>query len=261
MLSTDLRVVIAERLRLAEAGRGPIAPLSVQYPDLDENDAYEIQLLNVGRRLDAGGKLFGHKVGLTSLAMQEMVGLDEPDYGHLFADMASAEEVPVDVTRFCSPKVEVEVGFILGADLPGAECTLEDVLAATEYVVPSIELIDSRIADWMINGCDTIADNASCGSFMLGAARVAPADIDLTAIDTVFSRNGTEVAWGRSDAVLGNPANAVAWIARKMEAYGVRLKAGDFVLPGACSRAVDASAGDYFHADFSGLGTVSMQFK
>lgn len=261
MLSTELRTAVADSLWAAEIGRAPISPLSEKYPDLEVADAYAIQLMNVRRRVDAGVRVVGHKVGLSSLEMQQMFGVDEPDYGHLLSDMAATEDVPVDATRFCAPRVEVEVGFILGADLPGVDCTVDDVMAATEFVVPSIELIDSRVRDWKIRECDTIADNASSAGFVLGAARVAPLDIDLTTIDVTFDRNGEQVSAGRSDAVLGNPALAVAWLAQMVDAFGVRLKAGDVVLPGACSRAVDVSPGDYFHAEFSGLGTVAMQFK
>ena len=153
------------------------------------------------------------------------------------------------------------MGFILAADLPGAGCTEDDVLAATAALVPSIELIDTRITDWKIALCDTIADNASSAGFALGDARVSPADIDVKAIDAVLTRNGEVIAEGRSDAVLGNPVTAVAWLARKVESFGVRLRAGDVVLPGSCTRAIDARAGDHFVADFTGLGSVRLSFE
>jgi 2-keto-4-pentenoate hydratase len=157
--------------------------------------------------------------------------------------------------------VEVEVGFILSGDLPGAQCTEEDVLAATEALVPSIELIDTRIKDWQIKICDTIADNASSAGFVLGQARVSPVDVDVKAIDAKLTRNGELIAQGRSDAVLGNPVTAVAWLARKVESFGVRLKKGDIVLPGSCTVAVDARAGDEFVASFAGLGSVRLSFE
>lgn len=171
------------------------------------------------------------------------------------------EDTPVKVANYLYPRVEVEVGFILAADLPGAGCTEEDVLGATAAFAPAIELIDTRITDWKIALCDTIADNASSAGFVLGAARVAPADIDITGIDAVLSRNGEVVAKGRSDAVLGNPVTAVAWLARKVESFGVRLKAGDIVLPGSCTRAIDVRAGDNFVAEFAGLGSVRLAFE
>ena len=208
-----------------------------------------------------GARILGHKVGLSSLAMQQMMGVDEPDYGHLLDEMQVFEDTPVKAGRYLYPRVEVEVGFILGADLPGAGCTEDDVLAGTEALVPSIELIDTRITDWKIGLCDTIADNASSAGFVLGGARVSPHDVDVKAIDAVLTRNGEVVAEGRSDAVLGNPVTAVAWLARKVESFGVRLRKGDIVLPGSCTRAIDVRAGDEFVADFSGLGPVRLSFE
>lgn len=260
MLNDAQRAELADRLEEAERTRTPIDPLAQAYPDMDVVDSYEIQLLGIRRRLDAGATVSGHKVGLSSKAMQQMMGVDEPDYGHLLGDMEVFEDRTVDTARYCFPRVEVEVAFLLGADLPGADCTEEDVLAATEAYAPSIELIDSRIKDWKIGLVDTIADNASSAGFVLGRQRVRPADIDIRAIDAVLTRNGERIAEGRSDAVLGNPVTAVAWLARKVESFGVRLKAGDIVLPGSCTRAIDVRPGDSFHADFAGLGTVSLNF-
>ena len=146
-------------------------------------------------------------------------------------------------------------------DLPGASCTEDDVLAATAAFAPAIELIDSRIKDWKIGLCDTIADNASSAGFVLGRERVSPKDVDIKTIDAVLTCNGEIVAEGRSDAVLGNPVTAVAWLARKVDQFGVRLKAGDIVLPGSCTRAIDARPGDEFVADFAGLGSVRLSFE
>jgi 2-keto-4-pentenoate hydratase len=260
MLTDDQRHEVAERLARAEADREPVAPLVDGFPDLDVVDAYEIQLLNIRRRVNAGAEVLGHKVGLSSLAMQQMMGVDEPDYGHLLSDMEVFSDRPVDASRYCYPRVEVEVGFVLGAALPGEGCTEEDVLDATEAVVPAIELIDSRIRDWRIGLVDTIADNASSAGFVLGPERVKPRDIDLLGIDATLTRNGELVAEGRSDAVLGNPVTAVAWLARKVASFGVRLEAGHVVLPGSCTRAIDVRPGDAFVADFSGLGTVTLSF-
>ena len=260
MLSSELRIELADRLLAAERDRAPIDPLTAHYADIDVVDAYEIQLINIRRRLDAGARVVGHKVGLSSKAMQNMMGVHEPDYGHLLADMAVTEEDPIPAARYCFPRVEVEVGFVLGADLPGEDCTEEDVLAATTAFAPSIELIDSRISDWKIKLADTISDNASSAGFVLGKERVKPGEIDIKGIDAVLTRNGEQIAEGRSDAVLGDPVIAVAWLARKVASFGVRLKAGDVVLPGSCTRAIDARPGDSFHAEFSGLGSVSLQF-
>ncbi|MCC3328465.1 2-keto-4-pentenoate hydratase [Nocardia abscessus] len=260
MLSDAVRTELADELERAERERVAIDPLITRHPDIDVVDAYEIQLLNIRRRLADGARVVGHKVGLSSKAMQQMMGVDEPDYGHLLAEMEVYEDVPVEAGRYLFPRVEVEVGFVLGADLPGAECTEADVLDATVAFAPAIELIDSRIKDWNIGLADTISDNASSAGFVLGAQRVAPKDIDVKAIDAVLTRNGEVVAEGRSDAVLGDPVIAVAWLARKVASFGVRLKAGDIVLPGSCTRAIDARPGDAFHAEFAGLGSVRLQF-
>lgn len=261
MLTAATRDELAADLAQAERSRQPIAPLTTARPDIDVVDAYEIQLINIRQRVAEGARVVGHKVGLSSKVMQQMMGVDEPDYGHLLDEMQVFEDTPVKAAKYLFPRVEVEVGFILAADLPGAECTEDDVLAATEALVPAIELIDTRIKDWQIKICDTIADNASSAGFVLGAARVRPADIDVKAIDAKLTRNGELIAEGRSDAVLGNPVTAVAWLSRKVESFGVRLKKGDIVLPGSCTFAVDANPGDEFVADFAGLGAVRLSFE
>jgi 2-keto-4-pentenoate hydratase len=260
MLSDDVRSTVADALRDAEAGRRPIPPLRETWPEIDVVDAYEIQLLNIRRRLDAGAGVRGHKVGLSSKAMQDMMGVNEPDYGHLLTDMEVSSDEPVPADRYCYPRVEVEVAFVLGETLPGAGCTEDDVLRATQYVAPAIELIDSRIADWDIRIADTIADNASSAGFVLGPERVPPHQVDLTAIDAVLMCNGEKVAEGRSDAVLGNPVTAVAWLADKVAGFGVTLEAGHVILPGSVHRAIDVHPGDAFVADFEGFGSVSLSF-
>lgn len=261
MLSVATRDELAADLAQAERSGEPIAPLTAAYPDIDVVDAYEIQLINIRQRIAEGARVLGHKVGLSSLAIQQMMGVDEPDYGHLLDEMQLFEDIPVKANRYLYPRVEVEVGFVLNADLPGAGCTEDDVLAATEALVPSIELIDTRITDWKIELCDTIADNASSAGFVLGQARVSPRDIDVKGIDAVLRCNGEVVAQGRTDAVLGNPVTAVAWLARKVDGFGVRLRKGDVVLPGSCTKAIDAHPGDDFVADFAGLGSVRLSFE
>ncbi|MEB3021680.1 2-keto-4-pentenoate hydratase [[Mycobacterium] crassicus] len=261
MLSAQIRDELAADLAQAERSRVPISPLTAAHPDIDVVDAYEIQLINIRQRIAEGARVVGHKVGLSSLAMQQMMGVDEPDYGHLLNEMQVFEDTPVPTANYLYPRIEVEVGFILGADLPGADCTEDDVLAAVEAVVPSIELIDTRITDWKIKLCDTIADNASSAGFVLGKGRVSPADVDVKNINATLKCNGEVIAEGRSDAVLGNPVTAVAWLARKVESFGVRLKAGDIVLPGSCTRAIDARPGDEFVAEFDHLGPVHLSFK
>ena len=261
MLSVEVRDELAAQLADAERSKVPTAPLTDAYAGIDVVDAYEIQLINIRQRVAEGARVIGHKVGLSSEAMQKMMGVDEPDYGHLLADMEVFENVPVEAGRFLYPRVEVEVGFILADDLPGAGCTEDDVLAATAAFAPSIELIDTRITDWKIKLCDTIADNASSAGWVLGTARVSPKDVDVRGIRATLTRSGEVVAEGRSDAVLGNPVTAVAWLARKVDDFGVRLRAGDIVLPGSCTRAIDARPGDDFVADFAGLGSVHLSFE
>ena len=261
MLTVQVRDELAADLAEAERSRVGIAPLTTGNPDIDVIDAYEIQLINIRQRVAEGARVLGHKVGLSSKAMQEMMGVDEPDYGHLLDEMQVFEDRPVPAGKYLYPRVEVEVGFVLADDLPGEGCTEDDVLAATAAFAPAIELIDTRITDWKIKLCDTIADNASSAGWVLGEARVSPKDIDIQNIDAVLTRNGEVVAKGRSDAVLGNPVTAVAWLARKVDSFGVRLKAGDIVLPGSCTKAIDARPGDDFVADFDGLGSVHLSFE
>ncbi|NBE55815.1 2-keto-4-pentenoate hydratase [Streptomyces boluensis] len=259
MLTDHQRQHAAEILRSAERRRTPVAPLIEAFPEIDTEDAYEIQLINIRQRVADGAEVRGHKVGLSSPVMQQMMGVDEPDYGHLLADMELRQDRAVPTADYCYPRVEVEVGFVLGDDLPGTGCTEADVLAATERVVPALELIDSRIRDWRISIADTIADNASSAGYVIGDGR-APRELDLKAIDATLTSGGELLAEGRSDAVLGDPTSSVAWLARTVARFGVPLKKGQLVLPGSCTRAVDVTAGQTFTADFAGLGPVSLSF-
>jgi 2-keto-4-pentenoate hydratase len=271
MLDSTQRATAAELLWAAERDIAPAAPLTETFPGIDVVDAYEIQLINIRRKLAAGARVRGHKVGLSSPVMQQMMGVDEPDYGHLLDSMVLGEDAPVPAGRYCYPRIEVEIGYLLGSALPGAGCTADDVLAATAYIVPSLELIDSRIANWQIKLPDTIADNASSAGVILGQARRTPAElaergIDLANIDAVLYRadpahpDGAEVARGNTSAVLGNPTACVAWLARKVAGFGVKLEAGHLVIPGSCTRAVDATPGTTFRAEFAGLGSVTASF-
>jgi 2-keto-4-pentenoate hydratase len=272
MLTSTQRTIAAELLWAAERDLTPMDPLTELYPGIDAVDAYEIQLINVRRKIAAGAGVRGHKVGLSSPAMQQMMGVDEPDYGHLLDPMVLSPGTPIPAAAYCYPRIEVEIGYVLGAPLPGAGCTEADVLAATEYIVPSFELIDSRIRNWRIKLADTIADNASSAGVILGDARRTPAElaadgIDLKNIEAVLYRGGatggegeTEVARGNTSAVLGNPTACVAWLARKVTDFGVKLEAGHLILPGSCTRAIDAVGGAVFRAEFTGLGTVTASF-
>ncbi len=280
MLDSTQRTTAAELLWAAERDLAPIGPLTEAFPGIDVVDAYEIQLANIRRKLAAGARVRGHKVGLSSPVMQQMMGVDEPDYGHLLDSMVLSQDEPIPAARYCYPRIEVEIGYVLGSALPGAGCTEADVLAATEYIVPSLELIDSRITDWRIKLADTIADNASSAGVILGAERKTPAElavagVDLSDIDAVLCRAGTgggragtggtkgweQIASGNTSAVLGNPTACVAWLARKVADFGVKLEAGHLILPGSCTRAIDASPGSVFRAEFAGLGTVTAEFN
>jgi 2-keto-4-pentenoate hydratase len=260
MLTAGEKQETAEALRRAEATRTPIVPLSDTWPAIDLPDAYEIQLTNISRRLQDGAIVRGHKVGLTSRAMQEMLGVDEPDYGHLLDDMFVTDSSDQTVDRYCTPRVEVEIGFVLHAPLEGPGVTVADVVRATDYVAPCLEIIDSRIRDWRIKLVDTIADNASSAGIVIGETRTPPDRVELTAVDAELRRNGEIIDAGSSEAVLGNPATAVAWLANKLAAFGTRLEAGHVVLPGSCTRAHDVSRGDHVRADFDGLGHVQVSF-
>ena len=191
MLDSTQRTTAAELLWAAERDLAPIGPLTETFPGIDVVDAYEIQLANIRRKIAAGARVRGHKVGLSSPVMQQMMGVDEPDYGHLLDSMVLSQDAPIPAAGYCYPRIEVEIGYVLGSALPGADCTEADVLAATEYIVPSLELIDSRITDWRIKLADTIADNASSAGVILGSARKTPAElaaagIDLSDIDAVL---------------------------------------------------------------------------
>ncbi|MFD9411631.1 2-keto-4-pentenoate hydratase [Streptomyces sp. NPDC059989] len=260
MLNDRHRREAAELLSAAERRRAPMRPLTELYEGIGAQDAYEIQLLGIRARCADGAVVTGHKVGLSSPVMQAMMGVDEPDYGHLLDAMELREDTPVPAAAYCAPRIEVEVGFVLGADLPGEGCTEADVLAATARVVPALELIDSRIADWRISLADTIADNASSAGYVIGEGR-DPRELDLKAIEARLDSGGETLAAGRSDAVLGDPATAVAWLARTVARFGVPLRKGHLVLPGSCTRAVDVAAGRTYTAEFTGLGSVSLSFS
>lgn len=250
-------------LRLAEAARArvPTAPLTAEFGDLDVETAYAIQLANVEARLAAGATVRGHKVGLTSAAMQEMLGVGEPDYGHLLDDMFYDDGAVVPAARFLQPRVEIEIAFWLGSRLRGPGVTPEDVVAATESVAPAIEIIDSRIADWKITLADTIADNASSAGVVLGPWSDLRSGLDLAAVTGKLVVNGSVRAEGSGRDVLGHPASAVAWLVNKLADLGREVRAGHVVMPGSCTKAVDVGAGDHVDALFEGLGSVGVTFS
>jgi len=261
MLASDVREEVALALCEAESSRKPIAPLARRWPEIEVVDAYEIQRKNVERRVRDGASIRGHKVGLSSRAMQEMMGVHEPDYGHLLDEMFVFESHSVAMTEFIQPRVEIEVAFVLGSPLPPRGCNAADVIRATEFVLPAIEIIDSRIADWKIGIVDTIADNASSAKVVLGGNPVRLQDVDVRSIGASLRLNGEIVETGTAAAVLGNPVTSVAWLAQTVGAYGVPLEPGHVVLPGSCTRAVPVQAGDHVRADFNKLGHVHVSFE
>ncbi|WP_238162668.1 2-keto-4-pentenoate hydratase [Cohnella sp. AR92] len=249
-----------EHLLAAEEERRSVAPLTERFPGFTIDEAYQAQLTAIARKVEQGDRIVGKKIGLTSLPMQEMLGVDQPDYGHLLGTMEVQSRGSVPMSRLFQPKAEAEIAFILRQDLSGPSVTLEDVMDATEFIVPAIEIVDSRITDWRIKLEDTVADNASSGLFVLGEQRFSPSDFDLTKLEMKLFRNGVHMNTGYGSAVLGHPATCVAWLANKLHEYGVILRAGEVILSGALSAAVNAEKGDRFTASFTELGDVEVSF-
>ena len=250
----------ARELAQAERSRTPIAPFSGR-AELTAADAYAIALANVQRRVDAGERVVGKKVGLTAKPIQIALGVDQPDFGHLFASMQVADggECPADA--LIQPRAESEIGIVLERALRGPGLTDLDVLDATEALVPTLEIVDSRITDWKITFVDTVADNGSAARFVVGAKRTPPTGIDTRTVGVVFEKNGEVVGTGAGAAVLGaTPYRAVAWLANTLAADGLELNAGDVILPGALCAMVPVGRGDAVRADFGVLGSVSVRF-
>lgn len=250
----------AKALLEANRTRHPIPPLSETYPGLDITDAYEIQLLTVKQWLADGRVVKGHKVGLSSPAMQRQVGVDQPDYGHLFADQFYLENMPIPLTEHIQPLVEPEVAFVLKKTLTGPGVTVPDAIAAVDYVLPALEVVDSRIANWQIGIIDTIADNASGGGVVLGSRPRALGDLDLRLVGCTMVKNGQIAGTGVGGAVLGSPLNALVWLANTLGRFGVPLEAGNVILPGSVTRAIAIAPGDRVTATFGGLGSVTAVF-
>jgi 2-keto-4-pentenoate hydratase len=258
----DLDVIAAELLGAYQTDRPALAPLTSTHPDLTVDDAYAIQQLQIGERLAGGAAIAGYKVGLTSAAMQEQMGVFEPDFGHLLTDMVHAGDAPIDTLTFRQPRAEPEIALVLGRDLPGPRVSVADVIGATAYVLPAIEIIDSRITDWRIGLVDTIADNASSGGLVLGQTPVSPAGgRDLALAGCVFRHNGRIAGTGAGAAVLGSPWHAATWLASTLTARGAQLRAGNIILTGSMTAAIPVSAGDAFTATIDGLGSVTAVFS
>ena len=205
--------------------------------------------------------IVGKKIGLTSKAMQEQFNVTEPDYGHILSDMVEVDGVTISLNHLIQPKLEFEIAFVLKKDLHGINITVQDVVEATDYIVPALEVIDSRIADWNIRFEDTVADNGSSAMVIIGGKPTKLADVDLPHIGMNVYRNGELFVSAAAAAVMGNPLRAVAWLANKLGHYNIGLRAGEFVLAGALTAAVSIEDGDTFTAEFAHLGAVSATFR
>jgi 2-keto-4-pentenoate hydratase len=258
---TALHQELADELWEADRSAKPVAPLTERHPDLVISDAYAIQTINITRRTAAGQRIIGRKVGLTSKPMQQMLGVDEPDFGVLTDEMIVEDGDLIDLGRLVQPRVEAELAFVMGEDLAGPGVTTARALAAIEGALPSVEIVDSRVADWKIKLVDTVADNASSGLLVTGGRMRPVADLDLRLLGVVISRHGQLLDTGAGAAALGNPARCVAWLANKLGSFGEGLKAGDVVLPGAVHKMVPVEPGDVFRAEFAHLGAVTVRFS
>ena len=259
--SDSLIIELADELWLADQKAAPIQGLTARYPDLVIEDAYAIQSHNTERRIQMGALIIGRKVGLTSKPMQQLLGVDEPDYGVLFDDMVVEDGDTIALSSLVQPRVEAEMAFLMERDLVGPGVTTAGALAAIAGVLPSIEVVDSRVADWKIKLVDTVADNASSGLFVMGGRLSKVTELDLPLVGVAVSRNGEIIDTGAGAAALGNPARCVAWLANKLATFGASLRAGDIVLPGAVHKMVDVASGDVFRADFAGIGSVTARFS
>ena len=259
MLTPAIRQQAAEQLFNADTQGHLIPQLSKSYEGIELEDAYAIQDLWLKMRMDRGARLIGRKIGLTSRAMQMASNFNEPDYGYLTDDMLLHDGAQIEAAKFLSPRLEVELGFIMGQDLQGAGCTVADVMRATEFVTPALELIAYRthVPRAIV---DTIADNAAAGAMIIGGRLVRPFDLDIRWVGATLSKNGTIEESGVSAAVMGHPAAGIAWLVNKLARHGVGLKAGQMVLAGSFTRPINIAAGDVVQADYGPLGSLGVRF-
>lgn len=250
---------IAVALKDAELDVEAVKAISRQYPELEIKDAYNIQLFNIDKEVSSGKKITGKKIGLTSLAMQDLLGVDQPDFGHLI-DSMEVQNNTIERNKMLLPKVEGEIAFVLKKDIQGPDVSVEDVIDATDYIAAAIEIVDSRIENWKINIIDTIADNASSGMYILSEKKIDPKKVDLKDITMDLYKNGEKINTGIGKDVLGDPAYAVAWLANTLWEYGVTLKKGEIILSGALTAALAAEAGDEYQVIFSELGDLAVKF-
>ncbi len=259
-IDPSLNAALAEELYRALRDRRTVPPLMSRYPALTIDDAYAISLGALERRRADGEHVVGKKIGVTSKAVQDMLGVHQPDFGFLTDRMWIEGDIDIKAHGLIQPRAEAEIGFILKESLKGPGVTAQQVIAATEAIVPCFEIVDSRIQDWKIGIVDTVADNASCGVFVLGEARADPRVHDLPNLHVTVTRNGQPLSEGYGHAVQGSPAEAVAWLANTLGAYGVTLDAGDVILSGSLVPLEPAAAGDVFQMQLHGVGACTARF-
>jgi 2-oxopent-4-enoate/cis-2-oxohex-4-enoate hydratase len=240
--------------------RRTVPPLIARDPSLTIEDAYAISLDFLARRRKDGERVVGKKIGVTSKAVQDMLGVHQPDFGFLTDWMQVTGDIDLDAKALIAPRAEAEIAFVLKHGLTGPGVTAADVIAATESIAPCFEIVDSRIDDWKIGIVDTVADNASCGVFVIGEARADPRDHDLPGLYVTVTKNGAALSEGYGSAVQGNPAQAVAWLANTLGAYGVTLDAGDIILSGSLVPLAPAIKGDVFEMTLHGIGGCVARF-
>ena len=266
MLSQDTINELARELYDARKSRTQVRHFSKRFPEMTVDDGYAVQRAWVALEVKDGRTIKGRKIGLTSRAMQQASQIDEPDFAPLMDDMFFAQGTDIPISRFISPRVEVELAFILGKPLKGPGATLFDVLSATDYVTPAIEIIDARIEQFdretkvMRKVFDTISDFAANAGIVLGGRPVKPTEVDLRWVGALLYKNGVIEETGLAAGVLNHPANGVAWLANKIAPFDEQLNAGDVVLAGSFTRPSTAQAGDNFHVDYGPLGSVAFRF-
>lgn len=259
MLTDDERRAAAQSLLTAEESRVPIPQLSRTYPQIEIEDAYRIQDLWAEGRIAKGARVAGHKIGLTSRAMQMASRMTEPDYGRILDDALFNDGAQIRADLFIKPRLEVELAFIMGEDLQGPNARIYDVMRATEFIVPALEIIDYR-TEVPRAITDTIADNAAFGAIVVGGRVIRPMDVDIRWIGATLSKNGIIEESGVSAAVMGHPAAGIAWLVNKLHAVGGKLEKGQIVLAGSFTRPVDIAGGDVIHADYGPVGAIGVAF-